>query len=143
MSTHNRKDARAQLVALLTGTGAFQAVYEGDPKSTAGASPIAAVRDRGVRRVRLMDGTYSERFVYEVVTAVVRSGANAGTEKQIEDALADVEKAVADMVDANTILSGYWSDLAYNEQGTQTSYDVLDGLQYRGEVIPLDAAIES
>lgn len=143
MSTHNRKDARAQLVALLTATGAFQAVYEGDPKKTNGASPIAAVRDRGVRRVRVMDGTYSERFVYEIVTAVVRSGANAGTEKQIEDALADVEKAVADMVDANTILSGYWSDLAYNEQGTQTSYDVLDGLQYRGEVIPLDAAIES
>ena len=138
----NRKAARAQLKMLIDATGLFAVVSEGDPKNTGGASPICAIRDRKVRRSRVIADTSDELFGYEIVTAVVRSGANAGTEKQVEDTLADLEMAIATLVDTHPVLAGYWRDLAYDEQGTETSYDVIDGFQYRGEVIPITLVSE-
>jgi len=138
----NRKDSRAQLKALLEALGVFQTVYEGDPKNTGGASPIAAIRDRKARRTRIIEDTSDQLFGYEIVTAVVRSGPNAGTEKQVEDALADLEVAIAGLVDTHPVLNGYWIDLVYDEAGTETSYDVIDGFQYRGEVIPITVVSE-
>ncbi len=138
----NRKDSRAQLKTLLEATGVYQAVYEGDPKNTGGASPIGVIRDRKSKRTRIIADTNDELFGYEIVNAVVRSGPNAGTEKQVEDALADLEVAVATLVDTHPTLAGYWRDLVYDEAGTETSYDVIDGFQYRGEVIPVTLVSE-
>jgi hypothetical protein len=137
MALPSRKTTRAKVAELLTATGSFDNVTAYDPNTLNGATKWVAVRSAGSRRQRIVSDTRENRFRFEIVLYLMRSGESAPAESIVEDALDDYEQAVADFIDTTPVLDGWWTDLAYDENGSESIYVLVDGLMYRSEVIPI------
>ena len=138
MTIHSRKPIREKLKDLLVATGDFTAVYEYEPKTLADATKVAAIRSASSKRARIFDGTQDNFFGFEIVIFVLRAGEGSLAADVVEDTLDDLEQSIAEVVDANTVLVGYWESLFYGEAGSQCVYTTIEGKQYRAEIIPLE-----
>ena len=135
MALPSRKFARAKLAELLNATGTFANVTAYDPNTLNSAATWLAVRSAGSQRQRMVADTHENVFRFEIVLYALRSGESAPAESIVEDTLDDFEQAVANLIDTTPVLAGWWSDLAYDTNGSESTYVLVDGLMYRCEVI--------
>lgn len=139
----NRKTLRNELASLLetnvAGTGnVAQAVYSSDRRDFAGQSPVVCVISAG--RVRTPFGMtkskWYNRVPIGVLLYVARSDGEAGyTAENAEDALDDLERAVAAVVMDNRNHVGYWNNLEFGEEASVIAPVVVGGQRYFLEIL--------
>lgn len=124
-------------MALLDAEGSWQAVYDHQPASFGGQSPVSTVHNGGVEFPSETFGGGDEDAVMELLVTnyVKREDADAA-----EDTLDALLIALVDVVKANRKDDGNWDRLVVNGP-TEPDYYVVDGVQYRAEIIRLQATI--
>ncbi len=135
MSVQSRRAVREEIGRLLRSrlTGAQQ-VYDDQPTSFDGQSPVVVVASSGSEREgtnkRTFGGPIAPTFALDVYVFVVATTTNA------DDALDDLEQAVAQLV-SDAPIGATWTALGYGGP-TETSFVVvLDSTEYKRERIPL------
>lgn len=121
----SRKAAREQLGVLLD-TITNLTVYDHEPKDFGRLSPIVTVHSDGTRR-EFPD--YAREFHRFWVTTYWRRDDPDATEDRIDD----LSQAIAQKLLDNSEIAGYWQDLEFDEEFSELSYLILDGVQYRSE----------
>lgn len=130
----SRKAARGQLKTVLkTGietayniVGFVMPVYEGEPKDFGGLSPALTLHDGGTM-TEFADYA-RERHRFWLTTYWKRDDP-----KTVEDAIADLSQAVRQTLIDNTEAQGYWEDLEFDDEFSEMTYVLVDGVQYRSE----------
>lgn len=140
----SRKDIRAQLKSLLqtglVGTGKpVQVVYGGQIADFQGQSPVVVIASAGSERRRwtFQGGRALHRFKIFVFVLYKDEAAGWG-EEDAEDALDDIEQAIADILDANAGKCDHWKSLLYNGASDCGGVPV-GGQEYRLETISVEA----
>lgn len=147
MSSISRRPAREALAALLTtalvGSGKpATAVYDYLVGDFEGQSPVVVVASGPMLRLRDNLGEcYRSRFNLRCFVFVAYSDpAGTWTEADAEDAIDAIEAAIADVVLANGRVSGAWDKLT-NEEVTELDSVTIGGVEYRREIITLEAEV--
>lgn len=130
----SRKAARAQLKTLLKAgietildiDDFVMAAYDHEPKITGGLSPVLTVHSAGTR-TEFPD--YAREFHRLWLTTYWRRDDPATT----EDAIDDLSQAVRQTLLNNHEAQGYWEDLEFDDEFSEMTYLILDGVQYRSE----------
>jgi len=131
MSVPSRRSMRERLAALLTTAGNWQAAYNEQPQSFSGQSPVATVHGGSVTLPQETFGTDEDLVVELIVTNFVKRADPAAAEDSLDALLvALLDVVVANQKDA----SGNWDNL-FIAGSTEPDYFLVDGKQYRGEVI--------
>jgi hypothetical protein len=136
MSVPSRETRREKLKVLLEADGSWQAVYDHQPASFGGQSPIATVHNGGVEFPSETFGGDEDAVMELLVTNYVKRDEPDAAEDTLDDLLA----AVVDVVKVNRKSAGYWARLEVSGP-TEPDYYVVDGVQYRAELIRLQATI--
>lgn len=134
----SRKTVRAQLKSVLkTGIetifdidGWTLAAYESEPKDFGGQSPVLTVNSDGTMTVFVDYARELHRFW--VGWYWKRDDPDTA-----EDMLDDLSQAVRQTLIDHAEEVGYWSDLIFDEQFSEAAYVVIEGVQYRGERMPV------
>ena len=134
----NRKAAREALATLLTtalvGSGKpVQALYDYRPADFGGQSPVVTVSSAGTRRRRMTAMGSRATPLLRVDMFVVYSDQATWTEADTEDALDDLEAAVAGVLDDNQRTAA-WQALDYADASQRMSA-VIGGVEYAWESI--------
>jgi hypothetical protein len=143
MSKPTRGQVRAALGVLLTaGVPSAQAVYTAQVGSFAGQSPVLVLTSAGSARSRQTQAGSGAEYRYNLHTFVLYSDAASGwTEADAEDALDAIEAEVAALAEANARGGTIFNGLAYADPTDARAPAVIDGVEYRHEVIPLVAYV--
>lgn len=122
-------------MALLDAEGSWQAVYDHQPASFGGQSPVATVHSGGVEFPSETFGGDEDAVMELLVTNYVRRDDADAAEDTLDALLIALVNVVkTNRTDAN------WSRLVVNGL-TEPDYYVVDGVQYRAELIRLQATI--
>lgn len=148
MAVFNRKPVRQKLAALLeselTGQGKpAQAVYRSYPPDFDGQSPVVIVGSSGSQRKPAGIGSDRDRgkAYFDILLFVAAADPKNGwTADMVEDALDDLECAVAGVISRNS-RSEAWTNLTYADQPTEPSLARVGGAPYWMERIRLVADI--
>lgn len=144
MATFNRADVRKHFADLLraaiTGeNGLAQEVRADAPNDLGGVSPLVLVTSGTIsRKQHGMDGKrYAGKVVLDVLVFVARENAAEGwTSEMVEDALDNIEAAIADVVAANR-RTAYWTHIDYDGNPTGAPMPAAGG--YMVETIRITA----
>lgn len=121
----SRKTARAQIAVLLDEITGLN-VYDHEPKDFGRLSPVAMVYSEGTR-TEFPD--YAREFHRFWITLYWRRDDPDTTEDYLDDLAQDVRQKLLD----NAEEPGYWQDILFDEDFSETQYLLLDGVQYRSE----------
>lgn len=141
MST-SRATVREQLAVLLTsalvGTSKpCQAVYDYQPATFSGQSPVVTVSSAGSMRTRFtMQGNRLTAYLYIHIFVLYADADSGWTESDAEDRLDLIEKTIEETLQTYRTHPSYWSNIAYSEP-SQASSAEIGGDEYRVEVIPV------
>jgi hypothetical protein len=143
MAQPTRETARDALAALLTSSlsGVCQAVYAYQVGDFEKRSPVVVITGASAQREReSYGGTYwATTFRYDIHSFVLYTQGTTWTEADAEDAIDDIEQAIAGMVDSNT--SGtIWDYLSFAGE-TQMDSVIIGGEEYKHERIPVQVRI--
>ena len=144
MISTDRKTLRKAYATLLqnnlVGTGKLvQATYAYQVGDFGGKSPVVVVSSGGALRQRLtFQGTTPIFWLNVHVFVLYALQDKSWTEDMAEDALDDIENALASLNDANQ-KGTYW-DTVTQEERSRTDSVVIGGLEYRTEVFPIGFA---
>lgn len=131
----SRKVARAQLKVILKAsietafaaiTGFTMNVESSEPKDTGRLSPLLTIHSAGTRSE--FPG-YAQEFHRFWVTWYWRRDDPTLTEDNFDDLAVAVRQSLLNNAEA----AGYWSDLLFDDDFSETAYLVLDSVQYRTE----------
>ena len=147
----NREAVRDAVATLLedglTGTGnPVQAVYNHQVGDFAGQSPVVVVSSAGSGRPAMTFSGNRATFWLNVHVFVLYSDEGDWGEDDAEDRLDLIEADIAGIVDTNRGPTDDWQKLGYGERmsgagRSQTGAVVVGGLEYRTELIPLQAEV--
>ena len=147
----NRETVRDAVATLLedglTGTGnPVQAVYNCQVGDFDGQSPVVVVSSGGSARPAMTFQGNRATFWVNVHVFVLYSDEGDWGEDDAEDRLDLIEKEIAGIVETNRGPTDYWQKLAYGERmsgmgRTQTGSVVVGGLEYRTELIEMQAEV--
>lgn len=145
----NRKVARAELASIfttdLTGpSNPVQKVFSYDRRDFEGESPVVLVLSAGSGRSPWGIGTvkYKNDFQFAVLSFVRDAiPAQSWTEQNVEDALDDVEAAIAKSVMENRNHPGFWLNLMFDGEPSSVMNGKMSGEPYRIEVFTLIAEV--
>jgi hypothetical protein len=139
MSAPDRAVMRGALATLLSDAGEWQAVYDCQPKTFGGQSPVATIHNGPANFEFLAAGHAPVAYSYEfIITNHVRRGPD-DAENAAEAALDALLEAVLDVVDENR-RTDEWTLLDLAEM-TAPDYYMVDGVQYRAEAIRVRATV--
>lgn len=139
MSAPDRAAMRGALATLLEDTGDWQAVYDCQPKTFGGQSPVATVHNGPAMFEFLAAGHAPVAYFYDfIITNYVRRGPD-DAEDAAETAMDSLLESVLDVVDENR-RADEWTLLDLAEM-TAPDYYVVDGVQYRAEAITVRATV--
>lgn len=138
-----RETARDALASLLTTalSGICQAVYAYQVGDFEKRSPVVVITGDSANRERQSYGgsMWNTTFRYHIHSFVLYTQGTIWTEADAEDAIDDIEQAIAGMVDSNT--SGtIWDYLSFVGD-TQMDSVVIGGEEYKHEAIPVQVRI--
>jgi hypothetical protein len=139
MSAPDRAALRGALATLLQTAGAWQVVYDCQPKTFSGQSPVATVHNGPASFEFLAAGHAPTAWFYEFeITNLVRRGPE-DAEEAAEAALDALLETVLDVLDGNR-RTDEWTllDLV---GATAPDYYIVDGVQYRAEAITVRATV--
>lgn len=102
------------------------AAYEAEPKSFGGQSPALTLNSDGTRTDFVDYPREHHRFW-------LRTYWRRDDPDTTEDAIDDLSQAIRQTLIDNTEVSGYWSDLAFDDEFSEMAYVIIDGVQYRSE----------
>lgn len=136
MSVPNRQTRRDRLKALLVAAGVWQEVYDHQPKSFQGQSPVATVHGGPVDFPLMTFGGDEDAEIELWVTNFVKRDDAAAA----EDSLDALLLAVGDVVVANRKDAGFWNEL-FLRGPTEPDYPTIDGVQYRSELVRVVATV--
>lgn len=125
-----RKTARQRMATLMATITTFVAVYDHQTKDFGGRSPVAMVYSDG-SRTTFPD--YTRQYHRLLIQLIWRREDDDTTEDYIDDLANEVRQKLID----NTEIAGYWSDLKFDEENSEMGYFILEGKQYRHEIIPV------
>lgn len=115
-----------------------QVVYTSQVSSFGGQSPVLVLTSAGSARNRQTLAGQGAEYRFNLHVLVLYSDAASGwTEADAENALDAIEAEVATFVAANARGGANWSGLAYADPTDARDPAVIDGSEYRHEVIPL------
>lgn len=127
----SRKTVRQQLATLLTdNVTTLVAAYDHQTKSFGGRSPVAMVHSDGTRSTF---PDYAREYHRLLITLLWKRSDDDATEDYMDDLAKDVRQVLYDNAEA----AGYWEDLSFDEEFSEMGYWIIDGAQYRWEVIPV------
>lgn len=133
MSIPDRAEYREEIAALMTAAGDWQAVYDHQTKDFGQQSPVGMVHSGPVTwRETTFGGNGQEMQITVIVTNLVKRT----DDDAAEDTLDDLLMALIELVEANQD-NALWEFLSIGD--TEPDYYTIDGVQYRGELIPLIA----
>ncbi|KPK91507.1 MAG: hypothetical protein AMJ88_13445 [Anaerolineae bacterium SM23_ 63] len=141
----NRELCRDKFASLLeddlvTTDEIVEAVYNRKVDDPGGKSPIVVVLSAGSNRPPNRFGRHSAEFLLEVQIWVLYSDPDATpawTEALAEDRLDLIEKGVAEVIENNSEVSGFWDDIDYDGQSVIADVAVRSGEAYLLEKIPV------
>jgi len=141
----NRETVRDKLAELLeddlvTMEEIVEAVFNRKVDDPQGRSPIVCVLSAGSGRPPTAFGTHGAEFHFEVQIWVLYAdpGATpAWTEALAEDRLDLIEKEVAEVIENNASIAGYWKDIDYDGRSIVVDITVRGGAAYVLEKIPI------
>lgn len=135
----SRTERRRHIAGLMEASGAWQVVEAHQPGTFGGKSPVATVHNGPVNWQALTSRRSGGKANYQMtflVTNLVKREDTGDAEDQLDDLLV----ALLDLVEKNPKAPGLWLDL--RAQGpTEPDYFIIDGQQYRGEVVRLVATV--
>lgn len=140
----SRKQIRERMAALLTsGVPSAQAIFDHQPGTFEGQSPVITVSSGGSDRSRMTFRGGQSTFTIDLYlfVRVAEAGNAAYTQAQAEDLLDDCEHAIATVVESNQVDdtgpdATHWQAVAYAGR-SNTVFVVVDGKEYKREHIPL------
>lgn len=139
MST-SRATIREQLAVILNtalvGTSKpCQAVYDYQPATFSGQSPVVTVSGAGSMRTPFtMQGNRLTAYLYIHVFTLYADADSGWTESDAEDRMDLIEKTIAETLQTYRKHTGYWINIAYSEPSQESSAEI-GGDEYRIEVI--------
>ena len=136
MSFPDRDTRRDYLAALLTAEGSWQIVYNHQPTSFQGQSPVATVHSGPVEWENL---TAARALQVVRMTLLVTNYMKRDDAEDAEDQLDALLATVVGLVNDNARVASIWNDLRIT--GTEPDYYLVDGEQYRAEVIRVEATV--
>lgn len=116
-----RKDERQELKTLLETISTLQAVYDHEVKDFRRISPVAMVHSDGTQTLHRVDG-FNHAFIVSLWWK--RSSDGGDTEDYMDDLGDEVRSLLLNQ-----------NDLLIDENYSQMSYPVIDGIMYRRETI--------
>jgi len=130
----SRKAARGQLKSVLkTGIETIfniddfvMPAYESEPKDFGGMSPVVTVHGNGSMS---QFADYARELHRFFVTTYWKRDDPDTTEDGIDDLSLAIRQTLID----NTESQGYWVDLIFDEEFSEMTYVIIDGVQYRSE----------
>lgn len=140
----NRKIVRKRIVthfeADLVGSGLpVEEVYSFDKRDFKGQSPVVLVLSNGTVRVPFGIGSqlYGSGMRFSVISFIREADDSEGwTAENVEDALDDVEKAIADSVMNHEKDPGYWTKLMFDDNEISEILPAqVGGVSYKMEVM--------
>jgi hypothetical protein len=136
----NRKTVRKALAALITsGVTGLQKVYDYRVGDFGGQSPVATVSSSGSQRERLTFAGSKATMAFQVDVFALYSDGGSWGEDDAEDAIDDIEAAIADVVDANQVTAN-WRALSL--EGRSQRIDVeIGGVEYVRESMIIVAGV--
>lgn len=143
MITSNRKTVRQAFAtiletALVTTLNLVTDVYAGQVADFQQQSPVVVVASGPTSRKRITyQGTIPQHTLHLHIFVVYATPDGAWTELNAEDALDDIENAVAGVVDANQ-KNTYWE--AITAEPSEPGSVLIGGVEYRHELIRLTFA---
>lgn len=126
----SRQDKRDRIKAILEDDGSWQEVYDHQPKSFDGQSPVATVHSGPVRTIDEAFGGKKLLQTGVVVTNFVKRDDAATAEDALDTLLEKVIQLMADNQNDSE-----WEYVEVDD--TLPDYVTVDGVQYRAEIIPL------
>jgi hypothetical protein len=126
---NSAKDARTALATLLGSVTTLQAVYPALKADFGGLSPICMLSTDGTRPA---ETTVLAGYEREHAILVGLWWARHAT---VEDDMDDLSEDVWDVLTGNTGPTADWGGLTIDEQFSQRDWPIVDGVQYRLEVI--------
>lgn len=126
---NSRKDAREVIAALMSTITTFQAVYEYLKPDFGGLSPVCMLQSDGTRPA---DTTTLAGYEREHAILIGIWWARHAT---VEDDIDNLSEDVWDVLEANTGPTADWGGLTIDENFSQLDYPIVDGVQYRLEVV--------
>ena len=126
---NSRKAARAALGNLLDTISTFSAVYDAQPTSFGGLSPVAILASDGTRPGPDMNLASHER------EAAILIGLWWERHATVEDNLDDLSEDVIDLLEANSGPTASWDSIEIDENFSAVDWAIVDGKMYRVEVI--------
>ena len=142
MSVPNRKATREAFAALLTtalvNSNLCQAVYAYQPADFGGQSPVVTVSALGSERVRRTQRGSENTFYFSVHVFALYSDRGDWDELDAENAIDNIEQAIAKTVDDNAATS--WANLGIDDRTVADNVEV-GGNEYRREIIVVKAVV--
>lgn len=144
ISRETIRDKWAELAtaSLVTSLGIVSAVYNYQAGNFGGRSPIVRVLVGGSNRQQSAMGVTTQsdsqvQIQFEIFVKKADSGVS-WSEPEVDDALDDVEKAVADLIADNRQIDNFW-DYAEQTEGLSviTPFQDIGGNPYLREIIPV------
>jgi len=133
MSVQNRKAVREEFGALLSAVLTPYVVYVDQPSDFEGQSPVVVLASTGSEREgatrRTFGGPIAPLFR---ITAYVFVLPGSGADDQLDD----IERSIAQLI-ADQVSGASWSAIGYSERTTAEFISILDGTEYKREIIPL------
>jgi len=122
----SRKRTRQQLRDLLDEITTLVEVFDHQAVDFGRRTPVAMVYSDGTRTQFPDYAREYHRFIIEFWWG--RDDANL-TEDYLDDLAQEVRQKLYDNMEA----SGYWEDIAFDEEFSELDYPIVDGIQYRRE----------
>lgn len=126
---NSRKAAREALATLLAGIATLQAVHDTLQTDFGGKSPVAMLSSDGTRPADITTLAGYER------EHAILIGLWWHRHPTVEDDIDDLSEDVFDLIEANTGPTAAWGSLTIDENFSQQDWPLVDGVQYRLEVI--------
>jgi hypothetical protein len=131
----SRAARRERLQQILAADGSWQATYKAQPASFEGQSPVVTIHNGPVDWAPL---TGQRRLQQVTMTLLVTNYVKRGDAEDAEDVLDALLARLVALVNANRQVPDAWNDLRVRGP-TAPDYYLVDGEQYRAEVVEVEA----
>lgn len=129
------KVARQQMAVLLRTIDTYVEVYDHEPKTFGGLSPVATVHGApGSEFLSLNAHQHRQEFY---VTVYWRRDDASDTENSIDDLFIETLYTLLN----NSSTTAHWKQLLVNLDTDDAGYVIMDGVQYRYRRIPVTAIV--
>lgn len=142
---NNRETVRDYLAGLLNaalvGTGKpCQVTYNYPRADILGQTPLVDVASRGSYREHFTGEGTADAFYFDITTLVLYSDGSTWNEDDAEDKLDAIDAAIADVLEANRRVSGYWRMIEQDGKSERVNF-LLNGCWYAREATPIKVTL--